>query len=98
MNENDKKENESPDKPSGSESKLKDLLEDMVQVKGKILFEFLSFQDWVNTAQRKFASVNLNRNQHLCVDTQGNVLVKGLEFNRARDNGWFPVSVYQVVI
>ena len=81
-----------------SQSELKDLLDDVVRVKGKILFEFLSFQVWVNTAQRKFASVNLNQNQHLCVDTQGNVLVKGLEFQRARDNGWFPVSVYQVII
>ena len=87
-----------PVETSGSESLAAPLLDDMVKVRGKILFEFSSFQNWVNSAQSKFARVNLNRNQYICVDTQGNALVKGLEFQRAKDNDWFPVTVYQVII
>ena len=74
-----------------------DIFDDVVLVKGKKLFDFTSFNDWVNTAQRKFGSVGLRSNQYLCIDTQGNVCTKGKEFHTARDNGWFPVTVYQVI-
>ena len=74
-----------------------DVLDEVVPVKGKKLFDFYSFNDWVNTAQRKFRSVNLRPNHYLCIDTQGNVCTEGKEFHAARDNGWFPVTVYQVV-
>ena len=70
---------------------------DEVIIKGKKLFEFTSFNDWVNTAQRKFGAVSLRPNHYLCIDTQGNVCTKGKEFHTARDNGWFPVTVYQIV-
>lgn len=74
-----------------------DVFDEVVSVKGKKLFEFTSFNNWCDKAQSKFSTVNLRSNQYLCVDTQGNVLEKGKEFKTARDNGWFPVTVYQVV-
>ena len=76
---------------------IKDKQSEIVTVKGKKLFEFNNFNDWLNTAQNKFLAVNLRPNHYLCVDTQGNVCIKGVEFMTARDSGYFPVTVYQVV-
>ena len=74
-----------------------DVIDEVIPVKGKKLFDFPSFNDWVNNAQNKFLAVNVRPNHYLCIDTQGNVCTKGKEFHTARDNGWFPVTVYQVV-
>ena len=61
---------------------------------GKKLFSFGSHQDWVNSAQRKFAVNGVNNEMVLCVDQQGRVLKKGLEFSRADKDSAFPVDVY----
>jgi hypothetical protein len=64
-----------------------------VQV-GKKLFSFSTHLDWVNTAQRKFAANGVNSGMVICVDQQGRLLKKGLEFSRADKDGAFPVDVY----
>ena len=61
---------------------------------GKELFQFSGFENWCNTAQRKFDHVNRRGEQVLCVDTFGRVCRTGREFIRARDEGAFPVRVF----
>ena len=67
------------------------------QVKGIELFQFETFQQWVNKAASWFSSYNLPKNSYICVDQAGNVCTKGQEFMNARDNDLFPVIVYLIV-
>lgn len=68
-----------------------------VQV-GKKLFSFTNHQDWVNTAQRKFAQNGVKGEMVVCVDQLGRIMKKGLEFQRADREGAFPVDVYLALV
>lgn len=59
---------------------------------GPLLFEFTSFQEWVNKAQGWFERLGGLRT--VCVDAYGRVCVSGKEFQRAEDEKAFPVRVY----
>lgn len=65
---------------------------------GEMLFEFSSFQDWVNKAQGRFAMAGVRGEDTLCVDQKGRLLKKGKEFMRARDDCSFPVKIYRALI
>jgi hypothetical protein len=63
---------------------------------GQYLFEFKDFDEWVNTATKKFSQVGLLEKTfyHICVDAKGRVCLSGREFQRARDDNSFPIKVY----
>ena len=66
---------------------------------GKCLFKFTSFDDWCNTATRKFGNWGLlGRATHLtvCIDTKGRICTSGKQFMRARDEEAFPIEVYLI--
>lgn len=62
---------------------------------GKFLFQFASFDNWVNTAERSFADFELiGTDRYICIDNKGRICRIGREFMRARDDSSFPVKVY----
>lgn len=63
---------------------------------GDALFEFTSFQNWVNTARRKFERAGVKGYEVICLDTKGRICERGLHFKVARDDGSFPVTVYAI--
>lgn len=61
---------------------------------GRPLFEFRSFDDWVNQAKSRFEHSRRDGRSAICIDTKGRICDSGREFMRARDDGSFPVVVY----
>lgn len=61
---------------------------------GRPLFEFRTFDDWVNNAKRRFEESRRDSRTAICIDTKGRICGMGREFMRARDEGTFPVTVY----
>lgn len=61
---------------------------------GPKLFEFQSFNDWVNHAQTAWKRAGVRSDHTLCIDTKGRHCAIGRDFMIARDDGSFPVSVY----
>lgn len=70
----------------------------LLVVVGGLLFEFSSFQDWVNKAQSRFANAGVRGQDTLCIDAKGRLLQKGKEFKRARDVDSFPIKVYRALV
>ena len=68
----------------------------LVEVVSEV-FRFADFEDWCDTARRKFESAGMHSMDALCVDAKDRVCAKGKEFIRARDDGAFPVRVYRAV-
>jgi hypothetical protein len=58
------------------------------------LFSFLTFNSWVNCAQRAFASRGLKHGDTYALDKAGRRCVRGQDCMRARDEGTFPVDVF----
>lgn len=63
---------------------------------GPEMFRFTSFNEWVNKAHSWFSNCGVRH--YVAVDTKGRVCVSGREFQRARDEGTFPVVVYETVL
>lgn len=67
---------------------------------GRALFLFDDFANWVNTARRKFEHARSlgirSREDIVCVDNAGRICRSGREFQRARDEGAFPVVCYAI--
>jgi hypothetical protein len=61
----------------------------------EFLFEFKTFNDWVNYAQERFSCLG-RPNDAICVDAKGRICRRGLHFMTARDDEGFPVKVYYV--
>jgi len=66
----------------------------MVLVGDKV-FEFNDFEDWCDTAKIKFKNAGLRGENAVCVDTHGRICLSGKEFGRARDQGAWPVEVFE---
>jgi hypothetical protein len=64
-------------------------------VLGKFLFEFMTFQQWINVAQRWFRKYALDKDT-ICLDEKGRVCTRGIHFQRARDENTFPIKCYEV--
>jgi hypothetical protein len=64
---------------------------------GHKLFEFASFNAWVDFAQRFFRSAGVHDVDVLCLDAKGRVCRAGKQFRVARDNNAFPVTVYRIL-
>jgi len=62
---------------------------------GELLFEFYAFEQWVNKAQSWFQQYAWNKDT-ICLDERGRVCVRGIHFQRARDENTFPIKVYEV--
>lgn len=67
-------------------------------VLGKKLFSFRCHQDWVSRAQRAWKMAGVRSEHTICLDQKGRVLLKGLEFRRADEEGAFPVDVYLALV
>lgn len=68
-------------------------------VLGEKLFEFSSFANWVNTAQRKFRNAGIAGhalNRSVCLDQKGRICTCGKQFQRARDDDSFPIEVFLI--
>lgn len=64
---------------------------------GETYFTFTSFENWVNTASKKFRMHGLyNQYGYVAVDAAGRVCQTGREFMRARDEGTFPIHVRSI--
>lgn len=61
---------------------------------GPKLFEFTNFDNWCNTAKRKFKRAGISSGRSLCIDRQGRVCGWGEHFMKAQAEDAFPVSVY----
>jgi hypothetical protein len=60
------------------------------------VFEFTSFTNWVNTAQRKFFPFGQYHNI-ICLDTNGNACSIGEDFRVAEEKGLYPITAYQLI-
>jgi len=62
------------------------------------LFDFETYQEWVNHATSRYSSIGLSKEDRtqLCItlDDKGRLCRRGGDFMRARDEKTFPVSVY----
>lgn len=65
---------------------------------GPQLFEFESHDNWINTATIKFRYAGVRSKDVLCIDSQGRICTKGLEFNRADLEGAYPIRVYRKLL
>jgi len=70
---------------------------DIMIAVGEELFMFLTFDNWCNSAQHKFADAGVTSKDVLAIDNKGRICQKGLEFMRARDEEEFPVRVYRAL-
>lgn len=61
---------------------------------GELLFEFRSYQNWVNKAQSWFRNCGRRSDDCLCVDAKGRIVSRGEHFRRAEEEDAFPVKVY----
>jgi len=62
---------------------------------GPVLFTFENFQDWVNTARHQFENAGSKAKAARCRDSLGRDCPTGFFFNRAEDEGTFPVTCYE---
>jgi len=60
------------------------------------LFTFESFENWCNTASRKFAYCGFRSDDTICLDTLGRVCRIGEHFMRAAEEKTFPVIAYLI--
>lgn len=63
---------------------------------GEYMFEFSSFERWVNKAQSWFRNCGVRSDDTICLDSKGRVCLSGKQFMRARDDGSFPIKVYRL--
>ena len=59
-----------------------------------LMFEFTTFQQWLDKARAWFPSYGVAGGQHVCLDAKGRICNIGKHFMQARDEDAFPVRVY----
>lgn len=67
-----------------------------INVNAEFIFEFASFQSWVNKAKRTIGGFGRYQ-QIVCIDKNGNLCFIGEDFMIARDNDLFPVRAYRLI-
>lgn len=67
----------------------------LIQLQGEFLFEFSSKQHWINKAQSWFRPYK--GEEHICLDTNGNILTCGEDFRIAEERNLYPVKVYRLI-
>lgn len=63
---------------------------------GEELFTFTDHQNWVNLAQLFYRSSGVPSHDCVAIDAAGRICTRGLHFMRARDEGTYPIRVYDV--
>ena len=64
---------------------------------GEELFTFTSEQHWINKARSWFGSLDMKPRDYICIDSDGRVCQKGLEFMRATKENTYPITVYKTL-
>lgn len=59
------------------------------------LFRFDNYDDWVNSASRRFRMHGVSSANTHCLDEDGRLCEIGRDFQRARDEKTFPVRVFE---
>lgn len=60
------------------------------------LFRFNSKQEWINKGRQRYANCDIEREFRIGIDSQGNVVHKGLCFDNAEEKGSYPIVVYEL--
>ena len=60
------------------------------------MFRFSCEQDWVNSAQYKFAECGVSKHNYICLDSDGNVCRCGKQFMKATANETYPIIAYEL--
>lgn len=63
---------------------------------GVELFSFENFTEWVDKAQGWYRRYGATAHTTVAIDNAGRVCSIGKQFMRARDEGAFPVTVYNI--
>lgn len=63
---------------------------------GEELFLFHNFDNWCDTAKRKFRDADVQSVEVICLDTKGRICGWGKHFMDAARDGTFPVRAYRV--
>lgn len=61
---------------------------------GEPVFSFRSKQDWVNKGPQIWRRHGATSANTICVDQKGRLVQRGEHFQRAQDDGSYPVTVY----
>lgn len=68
-----------------------------VQVQlGRRLFEFSTFEDWVNNAGRRYRLNEATSRTTIAIDGRGRLCTCGADMQAARDDDEFPVVIYEM--
>lgn len=68
-----------------------------IPVLNQLVFEFTSFQEWVNKASSWYAQHRDHRHtQFLAIDSEGFVCLVGQNFMDAEKHNRFPIKVYKL--
>jgi hypothetical protein len=68
-----------------------------IPILNQLVFEFTSFQNWVNKASYWYSQHRDNRHtQFLAIDSEGYVCIIGQNFMDADANNRFPIKVYKL--
>lgn len=65
---------------------------------GDKLFSFKSHDDWIDNASMLYSKCGVERGKYITIDSIGRVCIKGLEFNRAKNEGTYPITVYKILV
>lgn len=63
---------------------------------GPELFCFTSKEQWVAKARSWFRLSGYDTHNTICVDAAGRIVMSGREFQRAEEEGTYPVMVYSI--
>lgn len=66
---------------------------EQLKIEGELLFEFATFDTWVNKASRMFAPYKYHFS-YVCLNKNNEVCFIGEDFMKSRDEDLFPVKVY----
>lgn len=59
------------------------------------LFQFTSFTDWKNNAQRRFRNAGVTHADVICFDAKDRWCPCGRQFRRAEEEGTYPIKAYR---
>ena len=69
----------------------------LIQVRVEEVGKFNTFQDWVNNATKVISPHKKPDEKVFCQDNGGKICTNGADFQFARDNNRFPVTVFRLI-